>query len=98
LLPSFPPRRSSDLPLLPAAPCGPRASTAPGPAVGGQGRQHRLHLMLLPSAPDILLARDGPDLRLCALLQPDAPPPILALDALARHPSRRHPRIASTRA
>src|SRR5215510_11108051 len=41
-------------PLIPAKPLGPRAGTEPGPAVGGQSRQHRFHLMLLPSAPDIL--------------------------------------------
>src|SRR4029453_16838296 len=83
-------------PRVPAASLGPRAGPEPGPAVGGERRQHRFHLVLAPSTPAIFLARDRQDVRLGAL-PPPPPPPLSAIDAIARPPGRWHLRIARAR-
>src|SRR5262249_15572143 len=84
-------------PRIPAASLGPRAGTAPGPAVGGQRRHHRLHLGLAPAAPALFLTRDRQALRLGSLLPPHPPPPSSALDALAGHPGRGPLRVECAR-
>ena len=84
-------------PVIPAGAFGARPGAVPRPALRRQRGQHRFHLALLPAQPDILLARDRQDIGALLGLQPHPQPPIIAIDAVARHPGWRAPPPAKAR-